>query len=137
MDQKNIAELSSDFCVIRHEEQTDRFARAVLRQTVNDHCDDLEYGVWVSLSEKSFDDYYDHFDDQNYEATYFGYLCTLIPEYDDTNSIKTKVVLSAGGSRPEVVPHHGQGEHPFLHDYFNGISKAQAEQRIRYAMGED
>ncbi|WP_261512821.1 DUF2199 domain-containing protein [Chryseobacterium paludis] len=48
------AELSSDLCVIEHPEQTDRFIRAVLVQEIIDSCQTLEYGVWVTLSEKSF-----------------------------------------------------------------------------------
>lgn len=48
-----IAELSSDFCVIRYPEQTDRFIRAVLNQKIIDHPEMLQYGVWVSLTKKA------------------------------------------------------------------------------------
>ena len=129
-DKQNIAEISDDFCTIRHEDQTDYFVRAVLRQKVNNHCQNLEYGVWVSLSEKNHKDYYDNFDTGNSEKTYFGYLCNKIPEYDTTLSIKTDVVVSKGNNRPEIIPHDNQIEIPFVRDYYNGIAKEEAEKRI-------
>jgi hypothetical protein len=55
-EKQTIAEIDSDFCVITHSDQTDRFIRCVLNQKVNDYCENLQYGLWVSLSEKSFDD---------------------------------------------------------------------------------
>src|SRR4051812_29444257 len=80
-EQKSIADISNDFCVIQHEEQTDRFIRAVLFQKVKGWAEPLQYGIWVSLSEKSFNDYRDHFDSDFHEATYFGYLCNRIEGY--------------------------------------------------------
>lgn len=129
------AELSNDFCVVRYEDQTDRFIRAVLFQKVNDHCEDLHYGVWVSLSEKSFDDYKAHFQDDEHEAVYFGYLCNRIAGYDRTLSVKANVVLSKGGNRPEVIPHDDQLDNAFVADYYNGITRAEAESRIKAALG--
>lgn len=48
------AECDSDFCIIRYPDQTDRFIRAVLLIPIIGHEETLEYGVWVSVSEKSF-----------------------------------------------------------------------------------
>jgi hypothetical protein len=135
-EKSTIAELSSDFCTIRHEGQTDHFIRAVLFLKVNDHCKDLQYGVWVSLSEKSFQDYEGNFPNDNYEATYFGYLSNWFPGYEDTTSIKTNVELSPGGNRPEVIPHNDEMEHSFVADYYSGISLEEAEKRIKSALGE-
>lgn len=63
-DKEAIAELSSVFCVIRHDGQVDRFVRVILKIKVHDSCLDLEYGVWVSLSEKSFEDYQGNYDNK-------------------------------------------------------------------------
>src|SRR5436190_20167554 len=73
-EKENIAELSSDFCIIRNTEQTDRFIRCTLSQKVIDHCENLDYGLWVSLSEKSFQDYSDNFKNENHVTSYFGWL---------------------------------------------------------------
>lgn len=124
-----MAQLSSDFCTIFHESQTDRFIRCCLDQKVVDHDQPLEYGVWVSLSERNYADYYDHFDDTDYEATYFGWLCSDIPEYGNTLSIPLNVIVRPNGSRPVVVPHEDH-DHDFVRDFYNGISLEEAIKRI-------
>src|SRR5688500_5069846 len=92
-EEKNtIAELSSDFCVIRYPDQTDRFIRCTMTIKVNDYCEDLQYGLWVSLSEKSFKDYQTHYTNEQHEASYFGWLSNQLPGYENTTSIPTDVV---------------------------------------------
>jgi hypothetical protein len=129
-DKKSIATLSDDFCVIQHPEQTDRFIRAVLHQNINDDCPTLDYGVWVSLSEKSFKDYLDNYDNEDHEATYFGFLCNNLTGYEDTLSIESNVVLR-GKIRPEVIPHDDQLDNDFVRDYYEGIDKEAANRRIK------
>ncbi|NUY82728.1 DUF2199 domain-containing protein [Flavobacterium sp. MAH-1] len=128
-DKKNIAEISSDFCTINHPNQIDRFIRCTLLQKVNDHCEDLQYGLWVSLSEKSFEDYKANFENENYETQYFGWLCNDILGYTFEESIPTTVVTQTGGIRPAIFPHENF-EHEFVKDFYNGISKNEAERRI-------
>jgi hypothetical protein len=128
---QEIGELTSDFCVVRHPEQTDRFIRGTLTIKVNDHCEDLEYGIWVSLSEKSFQDYSENFGDPNHEARYFGWLSNDIPEYEvPQGSIPTTVITRQNGLRPEIVPHK-DFDHQLVRDYYEGISKVEAEKRIQ------
>ena len=134
-DKKSIATLSGDLCIIRHDEQTDRFIRAVLHQKINDVCQTLDYGVWVSLSETSFHDYIDNYDKDDYEATYFGFLCNNLPGYEDTLSIKSNVVLR-GKIRPEVIPHDDQLDNDFVKDYYDGIDKNTADRRIYNILGK-
>ncbi|MGI0003612.1 MAG: DUF2199 domain-containing protein, partial [Nitrosopumilaceae archaeon] len=129
-DKEEIAELESDFCIIRHPDQTDRFIRCSLTQEVIDHCEDLEYGHWVSLSEKSYNDYSDNYNNENHETTYFGWLCNDIPGYEFKESIPTTVFTRTGNQRPEIVLHK-DFDHPFVKDYYNGISKQEAERRIK------
>ena len=128
-DKQNIAELNSDFCVIRHADQTDRFIRCTLTQKVTDHCEDLEYGLWVSLSEKSYLDYSENFGNENHETKYFGWLSNDLPDYNFDKSIPTTVFTRTGNHRPEIIPHEGF-DHPFVRDYYNGITKKEAERRI-------
>ena len=128
-DKESIAELSSDFCVIKHPDQTDRFIRCSLTQKVNDHCEELQYGLWVSLSEKSFQDYADNFNNDNHETKYFGWLSNKLPDYEDTTKIPTTVFTKTGNNRPEIIPHE-DFDHQFVKDYYNGITKKEAERRI-------
>jgi len=129
-EKKEMGQLDSDFCTIVHPDQTDRFIRCTLTQKVNDSCEGLEYGLWVSLSEKSFQDYSDNFNNENHENQYFGWLCNNIPGYDFAESIPTTVVTRTGNNRPEIVPHE-KFNHPFVRDYYEGISKSEAERRIK------
>ncbi|PZR23403.1 MAG: DUF2199 domain-containing protein [Flavobacterium psychrophilum] len=129
-DAKNeIAELSSDFCVIRHNDQTDRFIRVVLKMPVHGHCRDMEYGLWVSLSEKSFEDYQDNYNDKNREGGYFGWTSNNLEGYENTLSIPVDVYLQPNGFRPLIVPHQSH-DHPLVYDYYNGIPLVEAEKRI-------
>jgi len=127
-DRQNLAELNSDFCIITHPEQTDRFIRCTLTMKVLNHCKDLDYGLWVSLSENSFKDYSDHFADENHVTNYFGWLNNVLPD-NDLRSIPTTVFTRPRNQRPEIVPHK-DFEHPFVKDYYDGITKAEAERRI-------
>lgn len=129
-DKETIAEIDSDFCIIRHPDQIDRFIRCTLTQKVIDYCEDLEYGLWVSLSEKNFSDYLSNYNNGNHETTYFGWLCNDIPEYNFNESIPTTVFTRTGNQRPEIVPHK-DFDHPFVKDYYNGITKEEAERRIK------
>src|ERR1700761_3417895 len=86
-DKQTIASLSEDFCIITHPKQVDRFIRCTLIQKVADHCENLQYGLWVSLSEKSFLDYSSNFHNEHHDAQYFGWLCNRLPEYEFAQSI--------------------------------------------------
>ena len=129
-EKQTMGSLTSDFCTIRHPEQTDNYIRCVLIQKVTDHCQDLQYGLWVSLSDKSFEDYSAKYKNDIHETKYFGWLSNNLPDYTFEESIPTTVFTQLGNQRPEIVPHN-EFEHPFVHDYYNGITKAEAERRIR------
>ena len=121
---------NDDFCVIEYENQTDRYIRAVLFQQVINSCQYLQYGIWVSLSEKSYEDYSANYKNENHETIYFGWLASELPDYDFQVSIPTSVFTRTGNQRPEIVPHESF-DHPFVKDYYNGITKEEAEKRIQ------
>ncbi|MDN3692037.1 DUF2199 domain-containing protein [Chryseobacterium tructae] len=123
------ATLTSDLCLVESPEETNRFIRAVLIQEVTDDCRDLDYGVWVSLSEKSYTEYVENYDHKEFKAEYFGWLNTYLPDYDFSESIPTTVVVDNTIGRPFVFPHQSY-EHPFVDDFYNGITKDEAEKRI-------
>jgi hypothetical protein len=128
-EKKTIANLDSDFCEINYDNQTDRFIRVVLIQKVVNGCTDLDYGLWVSLSEKSYNDYKANFNNENHESKYFGWLSNYLPEYNDTTLIPTTVFVKPGNERPEIIPDINF-DHEFVRDYYNGITLEEAEKRI-------
>ena len=124
-----VTRLGTDFCVIEYEDQTDRFIRTVLTLRVIDYPEPLTYGLWVSLSEKSFKDYDDNFDNGYHQAEYFGWLASVPPEYDASVSIPMRVITGTEGQRPEIIP-FADFDHPFVQDYQTGITRQEAEQRM-------
>lgn len=128
-EKENIAELSNDFCIIRHPEQTDRFIRTTMTMQVMDACDDLDYGLWVSVSEKTFNEYKAEFKKNVEGKTYFGRICNEIQDYKDTTlGLHVNIVTRANGIRPEIIPH--QTDHYLVSDWENGISISEAEKRV-------
>src|SRR5476649_1561029 len=67
-EKEQLGELDTDFCTITYPDHTDRFIRCTLTQKVIDHCENMEYGLWVSLSEKNYKDYKENFDNENHET---------------------------------------------------------------------
>ena len=128
-DKNEIAEISEDFCIIKHPEQTDFFIKTVLSIQIVDCCESLDYGIWVSLSEKSFKDYQENFKLEANEPVYFGMLCNEIRDYEEsTLGLHVNVKVRNGGIRPEIIPH--QEEHRLIKDWENGISLDDALERI-------
>lgn len=131
-DKNQIVEISDDFCVITHPEQTDRFIRCVMTIQVNDTCENLDYGIWVSLSEKSFNDYHDNYKTDDPSKTYFGTICNEISGYESTLGLHVNVVTRGSKIRPELIPH--QADHQLIKDWESGISIEVAERRINEMM---
>ena len=129
----SIAKIDSDFCIINYPDQTYRFIRVILKQKVNNFNQHLEYGLWVSISGKSFSNYSENYKKDNYEEKYFGWLNSCIPEYENTMNIPTTVTTGKGNERPEIIPHEDH-THKFVEDYYNGITKEEAEKRIHEMM---
>ncbi|WP_159017778.1 DUF2199 domain-containing protein [Algibacter sp. L3A6] len=124
-----IVEIDDDFCVIKHPDQTDRFIRTTLRMQINDACEDLDYGIWVSLSEKSFNEYKSEFKDNTDGKTYYGTICNEIPDYEEsTLGLHVNVVTKSNGIRPEIIPH--KSEHKLISDWKKGILIEDAKNRV-------
>jgi len=136
-DKAAIATLTEDYCVIEHSDQTDRFIRAVLIMPIVGSEETLHYGIWVSLSEKSFNKYLDDFKEDNEGEGFFGFLCNQIPGYDNTLSLKTDVICGAKGNRPRVYPHQDQLDNPFVYDFYHGVAVEEAERRVHALMDNE
>lgn len=128
-EKETIGWLEGDFCTITHEDQIDRFIRVVMTIPVNDHCDDLDYGLWVSVSEKTFHDYWENFHNEEHKASYFGYVCNHLLGYENTLSVPSTVVTQSDNRRPMVFP-FDDFAHPLVQDFYHGISKEEAKRRI-------
>lgn len=131
------ATLTDDFCTITHDEGTDRFIRAVLEVPIHGVDEPFLWGVWVSLSEKSFDRYWKTYDDPVAGDGYFGWVCNRIALYPYAQARPADVHVQPGGQRPKVELHRRDPEDdPLVIDQVNGISVARAQELAERAMHE-
>jgi hypothetical protein len=119
------AELNSDTCIIRHDEGIARFIRTVLEIPIDGVDEPFTWGVWVSLSEKSFDRYLETWDAPDESDSYFGWLSNRLPYYADTINLKARVRPRRGGLRPYLeLESNG---HLLAEHLYAGISIQQAQ----------
>jgi hypothetical protein len=98
------------------------FIRGVLHVPIPETGGTLGYGVWSSLSEKSFKRVSELWDDpaRVEEAPYFGWLSNSLPGYPETLNLPLDVVVQEIDKRPSLVLH--EGDHPLIEEQRRGIS---------------
>jgi hypothetical protein len=118
-------ELTSDTCVI---DGTLFFVRGCLEIPVQSHEEPFSWGVWCLLSPDSFRRYEELFDRVEREAgeSFFGWLCSTIPGYPETQQLKTMVRVRPWPTRPfvELEP----TDHPLALEQQEGITAARARE---------
>jgi len=116
------SELNEEQCVLETMDGHHFFIRARLQVPIKDSKDSFTWGVWCSLSEKSFIEMSDHWDDPDRikKGPYFGWLCTQIPGYPDTMFLKTRVHQAPVGLRPTVEIE--KYDHSLSIDQYQGIT---------------
>lgn len=121
-EEKLDSELTRDQCVIKTADETAYFIAAVLEIPIAGTQLDFAWSVWVSLSEQSFSEVSEHWDDPQREALgpHFGWLCTSLPGYPETLFLKTRVHQRAPGLRPTLELE--ATEHPLSVHQRDGMS---------------
>ena len=98
------------------------FIRGVLHVPVPELDDSLRYGVWTSLSEKSFERVLELWDEpaRMEEEPYFGWLMNSLPNYPETLRLPSDVVTADLELRPNILLH--DGDHPLVREQRVGIT---------------
>ena len=124
-------ELSDDACVIDDEWF---FVRGCLEIPVEGYDEPLSYGVWLSLSRANYARYAELFDkaDRVEGEQFFGWLCTAIPGYPDTQLLKTVVRVRPWPTRPLVQLE--PTDHPLSLEQRTGISAMRVQQIVERIM---
>jgi hypothetical protein len=131
----SMGKLTSDFCTISHDQGTDYFVRAVLEVPIHGVEDPFLWGVWVSLSEKSFERYRETYDAPVEGDGFFGWLCNKPEVYAWDAPRPADVYVQLDGQRPKVVLHRSEHENdPLVIDQCNGISVARAQEIAEQAL---
>ena len=131
-----MGKISSDLCTIRHDEGTDYFIRAILEIPIEGVDEPFLWGVWVSLSEKSFGRYVKTYNEPVEGDGFFGWLCNQLPAYPWEAARPADVLVQLGGQRPIVRLHRVEGD-PLVIDQLNGISVTRAQQIAERSLHPD
>ncbi|MCB2409536.1 DUF2199 domain-containing protein [Hymenobacter lucidus] len=91
-------ELTTDTCVINNEEF---FIRGLIELPVHGQETTFGLGVWVSQKDENFETYRRNPDTADI-GPYFGWLCSDIPAFGSTSSLKTMVHFQGNGLRPWI-----------------------------------
>lgn len=121
--------LTDETCVI---DDRDRFVRARIPIPIEGHDLHFEWGVWVSLSEASFDLLLDAWDRPGREALppMFGWLSTELPVYA-TSTLNLRTMLHAQPVGVRSVLELEQTAHPLAVEQRTGISWGAVAARAR------
>jgi hypothetical protein len=111
--------LDSDTCIV---DQGSFFVRGCLEIPVHGESEPFIWGVWVSLSKNSFDQFIGCFDEpkRSHIGPFFGWLSAELPCYPSTENLKTRAHLRDSGVRPyvELEP----TDHPLAVEQRTGIT---------------
>lgn len=126
--------LNSFICTIKYLKHTERFVRCTLSQKIIGQASDLQYEIWIALSEENFKDYTQNYNHEYKEKIYPGIISNDFLPYDNTKGIPVSVILKIGKLRPAIIPNHNV-DHAFVMNFYTGITKLEAEDRIAEIKG--
>ena len=119
--------LNADQCIVDNEFF---FVRANIELPVLDAADNFQWGVWVSLSEDSFERMSKLWESPGRESEppYFGWLSTTLRPsvYPATLNLKTHVHTQPLGVRPLIELEHT--DHPLAVEQRTGITLARVRE---------
>jgi hypothetical protein len=119
-DERSRSMLADEQCEIDSYVGRSFYIRACLEIPIRRTDRAFTWGVWCSLSEKSYLEISEHWDDPARASLgpYFGWLCIKIPGYPDTVFLKTMVHQREVGIRPSIEL---SADHPLAVDQRDGI----------------
>ena len=121
------ARLSADVCIIDRKEF---YVRGCVEIPVSDSSETFVWGVWVSVSEESFQYIHEQWDSPiaNDQPPRFGWLCNWIQGYPEPKDIKCQVFLRSGNQRPRIVLE--ETDYPLAVDQRRGITLERVKQIV-------
>jgi hypothetical protein len=116
-------DLTADDCVIDGREF---YLKGLLELSVHGLAQPFVWGVWLSVSEESYERFAELFEDQQRQAgeSFFGWLCNSVPGYPETQLLKTYLHVREYPMRPlvELEP----TDHPLAVDQREGLTQERA-----------
>jgi hypothetical protein len=125
--------IDTDVCVM---DDSNFFIRGCLEIPVIEVDKKFVWGVWVSVSKRSYDRILELWDVPAIEdePPFFAWLCNDISIYPPTYGLKANLHLRSGGTRPlvELEP----TEHPLALEQRQGISIERVQEIVAASSGE-
>lgn len=123
--------LTPDQCIINGEHF---FIRGNIEIPVHDSDVPFSWGVWVSLSERSFEHASENWEREGREHSepYFGWLSVVLPYEPTTINLKTSVHTQPVGTRPDIELEHT--DHPLAVEQRTGITLTRVQQIVETMM---
>lgn len=116
-------QLDADTCVVDEEFF---FVRGCLEVPILGEPQPFSWGLWTSLSRRSFDTFLDTYNHEHrsHVGPFFGWLSASLKGYPDTENLKAMVHLRDHGRRPliELEP----TDHPLAIEQRTGITRERA-----------
>ncbi len=127
-------DLTEDGCTIDGREF---YVKGLLEIPVRETTHAFIWGVWLSLSEASFERYCLLFEDQRRAAgeSFFGWLCNTVPGYPDTQLLKARLHMREYPNRPSIQLE--PTDHPLAVDQSQGISHERAAALAEQLLHQD
>lgn len=124
---RNACYLDEDFCTARYPSgEIVRLIRCILPLRVPCMESEFRFGVWMSVSETSWEAYSEGFGTDAYPVEgCFGYLMHEIPEYPGSHALHADIWFRPGAERPIVELH--ATEHELVAAQQTGIEPEQIE----------
>jgi len=116
---------NDDFCTYEDEDGPHYFIRTCLQIPIIGIEEPFLWGVWVSLSKKNYDRYWDTYEAPELSDEWFGFLCNSLPGYRETQAMHATVRPQAGSQRPLIELH--DSDHQLATDFRDGITVAEAQ----------
>lgn len=83
------------------------------------------WGIWVSLSERSFADYTAGLKSGQFDGPYFSWLGNILPGYPSPVGLKAQTFPQPGNDRPLVRLE--VSDHELSQDFHNGMAAERAQ----------
>jgi hypothetical protein len=122
--------IDADICMIDAEEGRQIFVRGCLEIPIIGQEGPFVWGVWTSVSQKSFARIEKLWDSPvpEDELPLFGWLCNNIPNYPDSLHLQTNLRLRSDGLRPTVELL--ASEHPLFLEQRDGITLRRVKEIV-------
>ncbi|MGP9539659.1 DUF2199 domain-containing protein [Brachybacterium sp. AOP43-C2-M15] len=129
------ARATEEMCLIDNGDTVDCYVTGVLSLPVRDEEARLLYVPWVKLREADYVDLLENWGNLRFRGSYRGTLASVLPGCEHPQAVP--VLVTAPGQLPPLIEPDPASGHALVREQREGISRQEAELRIRSMLLED